>query len=330
MNKHINVALFVPHCGCPHMCSFCNQKTISGKVTPLEPSEVKNAAETALRTGGQGGEIAFFGGSFTAVDREYMTELLKQAKPYVDSGCFAGIRCSTRPDAVDEEVLDILKHYGVSAIELGAQSMDNYVLSLNERGHTAEDTFRASELIKSYGIELGLQMMTGLYGDTDAGIITTAEKFIEINPATVRIYPTIVLENTRLARLYEEKLYKPQTIDEAADICGKLLIKFYENNIKVIRVGLHSGGNVEEGYIAGPYHPAFRELCEGKIYLNKICSELRGKEKGSYYIYVNPSELSKATGQKKVNLCKLKDNGYNCKIVPKTDMDRYTVSVEKV
>ena len=160
--KHINVALFVPDEGCPHRCSFCNQKTISGKTKKLTLSDIDKAVEIASEKGDGKGEIAFFGGSFTAIEKEYMLSLLKRAKLYIDKGLFKGIRISTRPDCINEEVLTVLKEYGVSSIELGCQSMNDEVLLLNGRGHTAEDVRKAAKLIKEYGFEFGVQMMTGL------------------------------------------------------------------------------------------------------------------------------------------------------------------------
>jgi len=182
--KHVNVALFVPHVGCPNLCSFCNQRTISGNTKLPRKEDIDSAVKIAAdcdydRTDS---EIAFFGGSFTAIDEEYMTYLLECAYPYVKDGFFKGIRISTRPDAIDENKLSILKKYGVTAIELGAQSLEDDVLKMNDRGHTVRDVYKASEMIKQAGFELGLQMMTGLYGDTYEKCIKTAEKIIEIQP----------------------------------------------------------------------------------------------------------------------------------------------------
>lgn len=315
--KHINVGLFVPHEGCPHTCSFCNQRTISGSSKRLTKADIDEAVAVAVKGeyDRQNSEIAFFGGSFTAIDRDYMIYLLECAYPYVRDGFFGGIRCSTRPDAIDNEVLSVLKKYGVTAIELGAQSMSDTVLRMNERGHSAEDVVRASDLIKNYGFELGLQMMTGLYGDDDSTAIETARKIIEIKPDTVRIYPTVILENTRLAEYYKNGIYKAQTLDEAVSLCSDLLEMFNNNNIKVIRLGLHSGGNVEDGYLAGAYHPAFRELCESRIYLNKVIDIINKEDiHGSVTIYVRPTEISKMTGQKKTNLEKLLEMGVRARV----------------
>ncbi len=330
--KHINVALFVPHEGCPHMCSFCNQKTISGSAKKLTKEDIDSAVRIAASReyDRENSEIAFFGGSFTAIDKEYMTQLLESAYPYVKNGMFRGIRCSTRPDAINEEVLDILKNYGVTAIELGAQSMDDRVLIMNDRGHTSQDVANASAMIKEYGFELGLQMMTGLYGDTDAGCIRTAEKIIELSPETVRIYPTVVLEKTKLSTLFSDGVYKPQTVDEAVEICSELLEMFENAGIKVIRLGLHSGGNVEDGYVAGAYHPAFRELCESRLYLKKCVEKIKEKNcTGSIKIYVNPSEISKMTGQKRSNILSLEKTGIKAKVCPDSSLRKYELLIEE-
>ncbi len=330
--KHANISLFVTHMGCPHQCSFCNQKTISGSVSALSPDDVSKTLEDAVTHGNspENTEIAFFGGSFTAIERGYMVSLLEATKPFMEKGCFKGIRISTRPDAIDGEVLSILKSYGVTSIELGAQSTDDTVLTLNQRGHTREDIFNASFLIKKYGFSLGLQMMTGLLGDTDEKSLKTCEDIIFLKPDTVRIYPTIVLEGTYLAELYKKGEYSPQTLENAVSLCAKLLRRFHEESIKVIRLGLHSGGNVEEGYIAGPYHQAFGELCEGEIYLCVAEEKLKLEKKGKKIIYVNPREISKMTGQKQKNKKHLLSLGYEISVKGKEDLQKYEIEIQDI
>ena len=330
--KHANISLFVTHMGCPHQCSFCNQKTISGSVSALSPDDVAKTLEDAVTHGNspENTEIAFFGGSFTAIERGYMVSLLEATKPFMEKGCFKGIRISTRPDAIDGEVLSILKSYGVTSIEIGAQSTDDTVLTLNQRGHTREDIFNASFLIKKYGFSLGLQMMTGLLGDTDEKSLKTCEDIIFLKPDTVRIYPTIVLEGTYLAELYKKGEYSPQTLENAVSLCAKLLRRFHEESIKVIRLGLHSGGNVEEGYIAGPYHQAFGELCEGEIYLCVAEEKLKLEKKGKKIIYVNPREISKMTGQKQKNKKHLLSLGYEISVKGKEDLQKYEIEIQDI
>jgi histone acetyltransferase (RNA polymerase elongator complex component) len=208
--------------------------------------------------------------------------------------------------------------------------MDDGVLSLNERGHTADDVRNASRLIKEYGFELGLQMMTGLYGSSYDRDVFTAEELIKLNPETVRIYPTVVLEGTRLAELMRSGEYKPQTLDEAVELCARLLLMFEEKDIKVIRLGLHSGGNVDEGYLAGAYHPAFRELCESRIFLKKMLSLLENKDKSKQYVFeVAEKSLSKALGQLKSNEKALKNEGYCCIIKCNTILEKYEIILKE-
>lgn len=315
--KKGNISIFVPHQGCPCACSFCNQKTITGQNELPTADDVRNAVDTALIKKEYEYEIAFFGGSFTAIDREYMLELLKAAYPYVKSGQVKGIRISTRPDCIDHEVLDILKKYGVTSIELGAQSMDDEVLEANRRGHTAQDVCNASELIKEYGFELGLQMMTGLYKDTAEKSIETAKKIIVFAPSTVRIYPTVVLKGTYLAELYLKEEYTPLNADDSAELCAILVPMFENAGIKIIRLGLHSSRDIKENMLAGGFHDSFGELVKSRIMVNKIL-ELPPAD---YQVYVNPRSVSKLKGNKKSNIYLLIERGYNIKIITDNGLD---------
>lgn len=317
--NHANIALFIPHNGCPHQCSFCNQRTISGASEQPTADDVRAAVNTALSSpkfDGTRSEIAFFGGSFTAIDRGYMLELLKAAHEFVEGDKVSGIRVSTRPDAIDAEILDILKAYGVTSIELGAQSMRDKVLEMNGRGHSVQDVVNASHLIKQYGFSLGLQMMTGLYGDDDEGAVYTARRIAELRPDTVRIYPTVVLEGTELAEKMHSGDYNPQDYEGAANLCAGLLEFFEDIGIKVIKLGLHASDGVDGNKVGGAYHPAFRELCEGRIYLNKIRRYLTENypDGGDFIIYVDRREISKASGQKKCNISSLAEGGWRVKI----------------
>ena len=242
-----------------------------------------------------------------------MISLLDATAPYI--GRFKGIRLSTRPDAVDPEVLDLLKRYKVTSIELGAQSMSDSVLLVNERGHSADDVRIASGLIKAYGFELGLQMMTGLYGSSDELDRYTAEEFIALGPSTVRIYPTIVMKNTRLGELFTCGEYEPQSLDPAVELCAGLMTMFAEEGINVIRVGLHDSPTLRRDMLAGPYHPAFRELCESRVMLKKTLELLKDKPAGKYRVAVDPRSRSKFTGNKKSNLFALSQRGYTFDIV---------------
>ena len=319
--KHANVAIFVPLNGCPHQCSFCNQKSITGQQTQPTPQDVLSAIQVAmssLHAQTKGAEIAFFGGSFTAIEHNYMCALLNAAAPFVKDKTFAGIRISTRPDAIDDEILTLLKQYGVTSIELGAQSMNDSVLALNQRGHTAEQVRVASKLIKSYDFSLGLQMMTGLYGDTANGAKDTAKQLAVLQPSTVRIYPTITMTGTDLAQKYSSGNYQPMPLDEAVVLCSELLDFFEQQQITVIRLGLHSTPELQRDMLAGPWHPAFRELCESYRIFNRILAACQKQKipQGEMTVHVSPACISKAIGQGKSNLTKLHKLGYQAKVKP--------------
>ncbi len=315
MNRRASVAVFVPHIGCTHRCSFCDQRTITGSQSVPHAKDVAYACERAIECGAdlKNTEIAFFGGSFTAVPREYMLELLEAAERYVKKG-FRGIRLSTRPDAVDGEVLGILRDFGVTSVELGAQTMSDEVLRLNERGHTSEDVVKASELVKSYGFTLGLQMMVGLYGSSPEKDIYTAERIIGLEPSEARIYPTVILKNTRLGELFLSGEYRPYAINDAVALCARLLDMFESAGISVIKLGLHSSTDVEKDMLGGLYHPAFRELCESFRYRSEMECQI-GADK--YATFTVPSrELSKALGQKKSNIEYFRSKGVEVRIIP--------------
>ncbi len=257
-----------------------------------------------------------------------MVSLLEATKPYIDK--FKGIRISTRPDCIDDEVLSLLKRYKVTSIELGAQSMNDEVLKANNRGHNAKDVIDASKLIKGHGFSLGLQMMTGLYRSTEKKDIYTANQFIKLRPDTVRIYPTVVMRNTELGRLFEQKIYTPQGVDKAVDLCSLLLAMFDEAGISVIRLGLHHSDSLENDMIAGAYHPAFRELCESKMMLDKALNLLENKNTDEVYeLSICPSCVSKMIGNNKSNIKRLNELGYKIKIVQNIEVPFMEVVLNK-
>lgn len=315
--KHANIAFFVPMVGCPHRCSFCDQNSITGESgvpTPEEVDKTLKKAAKELHGFGQKTEIAFFGGSFTMVPEELMRSLLEPAAKWVRRGAFSGIRLSTRPDAIDEHIISVLKEYGVTSVELGAQSSDDGVLAKNLRGHTFADTKRASALIKEAGFSLGLQMMTGMPGSSRDKDIMTAAQFAALKPKTMRIYPALVLKNTLMAKWYEHGEYTPQTVEEAADLCAELLDIFDLYGINVIRLGLHAERSLEESLIAGPYHPALREIAESLRFRKKIAPMLTRLPKGRYVLSVAKSDVSKCAGQHRSNLEYWRSLGYEIKI----------------
>lgn len=308
MQRKYNIPIFVPHRGCPFDCVFCNQKTITGQSEGANPDMVTETIEEYLKTMPEWAaiETAFFGGSFTGIPIEEQNALMDRAVPYIKKGRIDGIRLSTRPDYIDEKILDNLKAHYVTTIELGVQSMDEEVLKRSNRGHSAEDVVRAAELIKSYGFSLGLQMMTGLPGDTPEKSIYTAERIIALEPQCVRIYPTLTIHGTYLEKMYERGEYVPETLEEAVELCKTLVLMFEKAGITVIRTGLQPTEEINEGasVVAGPFHSAFGELVESAIYHDIISEKLIGMSEDAV-VYVNPREISKVCGNKRGNIKRL-------------------------
>ena len=305
------IPVFVPHLGCPNDCVFCNQRRISGEQLPAGPETVKNAIESAaafLPAGGKR-QLAFYGGSFTAIPTAQQEALLDVAKAYLDAGVIHSIRLSTRPDAIDDVVLDRLKHYGVETIELGAQSLDDEVLILSGRGHTAEDVENASKLIKARGFKLILQMMTGLPGDSPEKDIETAKKIIALNPDGVRVYPTVIVRDTALYDMWQAGTYPEHSVEAAVQVCAELLPLFEAAGIPVIRLGLNPTDDLSGGDAAGgAYHPALGEMVKSRIMLHRAESLLNGIEPGAELaIEVPRGKTSQMTGQKRSNIIYLKE-----------------------
>jgi histone acetyltransferase (RNA polymerase elongator complex component) len=246
-------------------------------------------------------EIGFYGGSFTAIPIDQQESLLNAVQPYIADGTIRNIRISTRPDCIDMKVIELLKAYNVKIVELGVQSMDDNVLKLSNRGHTALDVYRASSLIKEYGFTLGLQMMVGLPGDNVDKDLKTADEFIKTAPDMVRIYPALVIKDTYMEELFRKGDYQPLSIDAAVDICSKLYLKFEAYDINIIRIGLQTTESIQQGkdIVAGPFHPAFRELVESEI-VNDIVRYLYNIQGGSYIsLHINSRMISKLYADKK-------------------------------
>ena len=313
--KHANIPLFIPHLGCPHTCIFCNQRTISGNCGfSLEQTE--QTMHRALKTlGERAGEIAFFGGSFTAIDRGLMCSLLKMAKEQKDKGRVQGIRLSTRPDCINEEILDILEEYGVTSIELGIQSTDDEVLTATGRGHDKNDSQSACALItKRARFSLVGQLMLGLPGSSPEKEEQSARDICAWGADGTRIYPTAVLAGTPLAALYQKGGYIPLSLEEGVARCASLVRIFEEHRVKILRMGLCAEEGVSRDLLAGCYHPAFGELVENRLFLEEIEKELEKippKKGKTYTVYVAKGALSKAIGQKGSNKQQLSKQ-YGC------------------
>jgi len=327
MSRHVNIPIFIPHLGCPNQCVFCNQRTISG-VTEFDLGRVRTIIDEALATVESDAEveIAFFGGSFTGIDRELMCSLLKTAYEYVLCGAVKSIRCSTRPDYIDEEILAILKKYGVKTVELGLQSASDKVLSLTKRGHDFSAEKRACKMIVDSGFSLVGQMMIGLPGADAASETLTANFIVSAGASAARIYPTVVFRQTELCDMAEQGEYTPLSISEAISRSANVLEIFDEAGVDVIRIGLAANENLssEDTYYAGPNHPSLGELIENELYYRKIRKLLTDTDvsgDSAIDILVSRGSLSKAVGQKKINKLRLSEEYPSLKLCFKESAD---------
>ena len=300
--------VFIPHLGCPHACVFCNQHEITGAAAEEALRKLNSLTENPPQ--GAAYELAFYGGSFTALPTEQQLRYLEAAGRARDCGAVSSIRLSTRPDAVTPEILERLKRYGVGTVELGAQSMQEAVLRASGRGHSAENVRRASAMIHEAGLSLVLQMMTGLPGDDDDGAVDTARQLIALKPDAVRIYPTVIVRGTELERRWRRGDYREHTVEDAVRVCALLLPLFEAAGIPVIRLGLNPTDELSGGAaLAGAYHPALGELVRSRVLRNRAERQLAQMHcKGEYVtILVPEKKLSQMLGQKRCNAAWLKE-----------------------
>ena len=329
MEKQYIIPIFVPHLGCPNDCVFCNQKSISGQKNNMTKEKAKEIIENYLKSIKEDDaqiEIAFYGGSFTAIKPEKQEELLKTAYEYIEQGKVESIRVSTRPDCIDKQVLKRLKKYKVKTIELGVQSANDYILQKANRGHTFADVQKASKLIRRKGFKLGHQMMVGLPESTRIDEINTAKALIKLKPKMIRIYPVLVVKNTKLAEDYQKGDYEPLPLVQAIEICKELVRMFADKNIEIIRVGLQNTEEItnpeeeKSEVIAGPYHPAFRQLVESSMWYDAIVEKIKklNVKVKEVEVIVNPRDANNVIGHKKENIQKLKDT-YDVDLILKQD-----------
>ena len=329
MKKEYVIPVFVPHLGCPNDCIFCNQKSISGQKKNITKEEAKKTIEYYLdniKDRDASKEIAFFGGSFTGIDNKIQEELLQLAYEYIKSGQVESIRISTRPDYINKEILKKLKKYKVKTIELGVQSANDYILGRSNRGHTFEDVKKASKLIRRYGFKLGHQMMIGLPESTQIDEINTAKALIKLKPSMIRIYPVLVVKGTKLEKEYNEGIYEPLPLAQAIETSKILVRMFTDKKIDVIRVGLQNTDEISDPenaaseIVAGPFHPAFRQLVESSMWYDAIVNKIKklNVKVKEVEVTVNPIDSNNVIGFNKENAIKLKDI-YDVDLILKQD-----------
>lgn len=334
--SHVNIPVFIPHLGCPNMCVFCNQRAISG-VSHFYPEMAKDQIETVLSTVDYNVdcEIAFFGGSFTGIDRNLMIDLLDLAQSYVNLGKVSGIRMSTRPDYIDREIIDILKKYTISAVELGVQSFADSVLTKCKRGHRADVTREAFAQLNEAGIDSVGQMMIGLPGATLEDEIMCATEICSCGAKAARIYPTVVFKETELCEMTRRGDYIPLTIDEAVSRSASVLEVFIKNHVDCLRIGLCDSDNLHsnESYFVGPNHPSLGELVYGEFFYRTISREIDKRlleNSGNITLHVPKGRISTVVGQKRRNIIRLKDKYKinNVKFIENSTDMRYNIMLE--
>ena len=320
------IPVFLPHAGCPHRCIFCNQHAITGiKKTNFTTHNLCSQIKTFFKNNsGQRRpvQIAFYGGNFLGIKEKYIRSLLAEAARFVKDGVADSIRFSTRPDTIDPKNLYMIKDFPVSTVEIGAQSLDDQVLAISCRGHTAMDTEKAVHLLNDHGYEVGIQIMVGLPGDDREKLMSTAQRVTELKPDVVRIYPTVVLAGSPLAKWYRNGRYEPLSLEECVTLVKQLYLLFRKKSIRVIRMGLQASEEFidDSSILAGPYHPAFGHLVHSEIFLDHAISALESTEihDNGIVIHVHPKNISKMRGLKNENIRKLQTQfrGKSIDIIP--------------
>jgi len=320
------IPIFLPHAGCPHQCVFCNQSSITGvKRDMVSPEKVERQILEFLEYKGNDrrpAQVAFYGGNFLGLEKNYIERLLNVSTKFVEDKKINAIRFSTRPDTIDHNRIEMIKNYPVTTVEIGVQSMDDRVLTMAKRGHSVFDTQQAVILLKNRDYQIGLQMMVGLPKEDEAGSISTAYRISELEPDFVRIYPTIVLKNSLLARWYENETYCPWSLERSIAHVKTLYLFFKKKNIPVIRMGLQAAEDLDSGaaILAGPYHPAFGHLVHSEIFLDMATEIMKaeGVSRDTVSLKVHPRSISKMRGMKNRNVETLKKRFklQSLKIVP--------------
>lgn len=331
-SRQMTIPIFIPHQGCGHSCTFCNQKTISGQEDAmLTQAQMKTEIDSWLSRSQNHSrvEIGFFGGSFTGLEDSIQIMALELAKSYLDQGLIQGIRLSTRPDYLGDPIIERLVQYGVTLVEIGVQSFSEEVLVRTKRGHASDVIEPAVLRLKNAGIQVGIQLMIGLPGDTPQSFHNTIETTVGLRPDCVRLYPTLVLEDTALAQEFRLGEYKPLSIEEAVVLAESAYSRLLEEHIPVIRMGLQSSEALSEAHLclAGPHHDAFRDLVESARYKRLMKRDLeQGLVHSHMRVKVNPKHVSFFSGQKKANILWLKENGIEIsKIIPDESVGLYEV-----
>ncbi len=291
---------FIPHEGCPHLCRFCQQQSLSGHSKAPSPEQVAKELSVLLPDRGDG-EVAFYGGSFTLLEPALQVDYLQQVRSFIAKGQVSGVRVSTRPDAIGEDQVTLLRQGGVATVELGCQSFFAEVLEASGRGHGPQSVGRAVALLRSRSMQIGLQLMPGLPGAAPWEALQSLRQALDLRPDFLRIYPTVVLRGTLLADDFHQGRYRPLALDEAVELCAEMLWHCREAGVPVIRLGLQATAALVPGQalVAGPYHPAFGALVRSCLWRRALATVLAGQ--AAVEVRVHPADLSDVLGQRRDN-----------------------------
>lgn len=314
MARPLIIPIFIPDAGCPHRCVYCNQKKLTGRQPALpEPKEIRRQAlqfRAHSRKDRFPVQLSFYGGNFLGLNVQARTVLLQAAGQLASEGIVDSLRFSTRPDTIDQQSLASLSGFPIQTIELGIQSLDNAVLAAAGRGHTAKESVAAVKRLKEAGYQIGLQMMVGLPEDSHSGSLETARGIMALQPDFVRIYPTLVLEDTRLADWYRAGKYRPMELAACVKQVREIYQLFESQDIPVIRMGLQATEmlGLESGIIAGPWHPAFGHLVHSARCYERAAEAIRQMPATAAKIalHIHPHRLSQLRGHGNGNLKTLK------------------------
>ncbi len=333
-NSLFVIPVFIPHEGCPHCCVFCNQRKISGFTEQqVSGEDVQDTVQAWLARKGSNKrkvQVAFYGGSFTGLAQARQEELLGAVMPFVEQGRVQTLRLSTRPDYIDQQRVTLLRQYQVSTVELGVQSMNDKVLSLAKRGHSSVDVEQAVPLLREAGMEIGIQLLLGLAGDTRTTLRQTVERIIDLQPDFIRIYPLLVVANSELADQYKQGKYTPLSLDKAVVLAAWIKARFDRAAIRIVRMGLQAGPELEASLLAGPWHPAFGELVASRLMLRQTRKLLvQAPSEGPIQVCINQRDQSVFRGMKSANVKRLHELGLWQRVQLSTDssLSRGTVSV---
>lgn len=256
--KEIVYPVFIPFAGCPTRCLFCAQDIQTGKGEQGVSSALAEAENNLMRRPAHLPlpELAFYGGTFTALPHHQLEQCLQFASTMLARGKIRSVRCSTRPDCITPEVVHRLARAGVATIELGIQSFAGPALEASQRGYSPQVALEAARVIASTSMRLGIQLMPGMPGQTFSHALEDVRLCTELQPDFVRLYPCLVLKGTGLEQAWLRGEYQPWDMDQTVSFLAGACLALWRAHIAVARIGLAPEDDLGGAVLAGAFHPA--------------------------------------------------------------------------